>query len=96
MLGVRYASRCPGQFPATQSGLRPLPYFPNVKRQVRSTTAAVVMSYFEIYCPSRQDSSGVLLSDAVTVDLGRVSADLQLGRRTLYIAICILATRWKD
>lgn len=54
------------------------------------------MSYFEIYCPSRQDSSGVLLSDAVTVDLGRVSADLQLGRRTLYIAICILATRWKD
>ena len=94
--GERYDPKYPRDYPASPSRLPPLPYYPNLKRALRSVTAALVFTYIEIYHPAPQDSSGTFLSGPVTLNLDQISEDLQITRRTLFTAICILAARWRD
>jgi hypothetical protein len=43
--GERYKAKYPRDYPASPSGLPPLPYCPNLKRELRSVTAALVITY---------------------------------------------------
>ena len=54
------------RYPALPSRLLPLPYHPNLKRELRSVTAAPVLTYLQIYHPSSQDTSGAPLRASVT------------------------------
>jgi hypothetical protein len=74
--------------------LLPLPYYPNLKRELRSVTGALLLTYLEIYYPAPQDVSGAILRTPVTLHLDQISEDLQISRRTLFTALCVLATRW--
>jgi hypothetical protein len=94
MEGERYAPKYPRDYPAPPSSLPPVPYHPNLKRELRSVTAAVILTYLEIYYPAPQDASGAVLRAPVTLHLDRVSEDLQISRRTLFTALCVLAARW--
>jgi hypothetical protein len=73
-----------------------LPYHPNLKRELRSVTGSLVLTYLEIYHPVPQDSSGTVLHAPVTLHLGQISEDLQISRRTLFTALCVLAARWES
>jgi hypothetical protein len=92
--GERYTPKYPRDYPALPSGLLPLPYDPNLKRELRSVTGALLLIYLEIYNPPSQDASGALLRGPVTLHLGQISEDLQISRRTLFTALCVLAARW--
>ena len=94
MEGERYAPKYPDDYPASPSGLQPLPFYPNLKRELRSVTGALVLTYLEIYHPPSQDTSGAVLCAPVTLHLDQVSEDLQISRRTLFTALCVLAARW--
>jgi hypothetical protein len=94
MEGERYAPKYPRDYPAPPSSLPPVPYHPNLKRELRSVTAAMVLTYLEIYYPAPQDASGALLRTPVTLHLDQISEDLQISRRTLFTALCVLAARW--
>ena len=94
MEGERHSPKYPRDYPALPSGLQPLPFYPNLKRELRSVTGALVLTYLEIYYPPPQDASGALLSAPVTLHLDQISEDLQISRRTLFTAMCVLAARW--
>jgi len=94
MEGERYTPKYPHDYPASPSSLPPVPYHPNLKRELRSVTAAMVLTYLEIYYPAPQDASGALLRAPVTLYLDQISQDLQISRRTLFTALCVLAARW--
>jgi hypothetical protein len=76
--------------------LLPLPYYPNLKAALRSVTASLVFTYLEIHHPTPQDSSGTFLRLPVTLHLDKISEDLQISRRTLFTALCVLAARWRS
>jgi hypothetical protein len=76
--------------------LLPLPYYPNLKAALRSVTASLVFTYLEIHHPTPQDSSGTFLRVPVTLHLDKISEDLQISRRTLFTALCVLAARWRN
>jgi hypothetical protein len=44
MVGERYRPKYPRDYPALPSGLQPLPYYPNLKRELRSVTGALVLN----------------------------------------------------
>jgi hypothetical protein len=94
MEGERHTPKYPRDYPALPSGLQPLPYYPNLKRELRSVTGALVLTYLEIYHPSSQDESGAFLHAPVTLHLDQISENLQISRRTLFTALCVLAARW--
>lgn len=94
--GERYTPKYPSEFPASPSGLLPLPYYPNLKRELQSVTAALLFTYLEIYYPTPQETPSTFLHEPVTIHLDRISEDLQVSRRTLFTSLCILATRWKS
>ena len=94
MGGERHTPKYPRDYPALPSGLQPLPFYPNLKRELRSVTGALVLTYLEIYHPPSQDASGTLLCAPVTLHLDKISEDLQISRRTLFTALCVLAARW--
>ncbi len=94
MEGERHTPKYPRDYPALPSGLLPLPFYPNLKRELRSVTGALVLTYLEIYHPPPQDASGALLREPVTLHLDQISEDLQISRRTLFTALCVLAARW--
>jgi hypothetical protein len=94
--GERYDPKYPRDYPASPSRLQPLPYYPNLKRALRSVTGALVFTYIELLHPPQQDSSGTFLSGPITLHLDQISEDLQITRRTLFTSICILAARWRD
>jgi hypothetical protein len=94
MEGERHTPKYPRDYPASPSGLQPLPFYPNLKRELRSVTGALVLTYLEIYHPPSQDTSGAVLCAPVTLHLDQVSEDLQISRRTLFTALCVLAARW--
>jgi hypothetical protein len=94
MEGERHTPKYPRDYPALPSGLQPLPFYPNLKRELRSVTGALVLTYLEIYHPPSRDASGALLRAPVTLHLDQISEDLQISRRTLFTALCVLAARW--
>ena len=57
-------------------------------------TGALVLTYLEIYHPPSLDSSGAVLCAPMTLHLDQISEDLQISRRTLFTALCVLAARW--
>ncbi len=91
-----YTPKYPRDYPASPSALRPLPYYPNLKTAFRPVTACLIFTYLEIYQPSPRDESGRPLNTAVTLHLDQISEDLQISRRTLFTALCVLATRWRS
>lgn len=96
MKGEQYAPKYPRDYPKSPSSLPQLPYYPNLKRELRSVTGAIILTYLEIYYPPPQDESGSVLRASVSIHLDRISEDLQISRRTLYTALCVLAARWRN
>ena len=80
--------------PASSSGLAPLPYHPNLKRELQSVTGALLLAYLEIHHPAPRDPNGAILNTPVTLDLDAVAADLGVSRRTLCISLSILSAWW--
>jgi hypothetical protein len=69
------------------STIDPLPYFPNIVRQVRGPTNAMVLTYLEMIHPCPQDANGAILDRPVTVDCDQACQDIQISRRTLHVAL---------
>jgi hypothetical protein len=81
-----------------RSDLAPLPYYPNLKLALRSVTASIVMTYLETHLPAPDPPPGSrpsVSSLPVTLSIDKVARDLCISRRTLYVSLCILASRWK-
>ncbi len=95
-LGERYTPKYPRDYPASPSALLPLPYYANLKTVFGSVTACLVFTYLEIHHPSPRDESDRPLNTPITLHLDQISEDLQISRRTLFTALCVLATRWKS
>lgn len=96
MEGERYTPKYPRDYPVSPSALPPLPYYPNLKAAFRSVTACILFTYLEIHYPTPRDSSGAVLREPVTLHLDKISEDLQVSRRTLFTALCVLAARWRS
>src|ERR1035437_10097367 len=84
----------PSKASVPPSTIEPLPYFPNLKSQLRGVTASLVLTYLEIHHPAPRDSNGTILAAPVTLDLDAVAADLQVSRRTLCVTLSVLCTWW--
>ena len=69
------------------STIDPLPYFPNIVRQVRGPTNAMVLTYLEMIHPAPQDENEAILDRAVTIDCDQACQDIQVSRRTLHVAL---------
>lgn len=74
------------------SAIDPLPYFPNIVRQVRGPTNAMVLTYLEMIYPAPQDANGAILDRAVTIDCDQACQDIQVSRRTLHVALRCLGS----
>jgi hypothetical protein len=94
MEGERYTPKYQRDYPVSPSGLLPLHFYPNLKRELRSVTGALLLTYLEIHYPAPQDASGAVLRAPVTLHLDQISEDLQISRRTLFTTLCVLAARW--
>lgn len=81
--------------PAQQSSIPPLPCFPSLKRELRSWTATLLLTYLEIHHPSRQDAHGTLQNDEIQLEQDVVCEHLQVSRRTLFVTLCVLCARFK-
>lgn len=92
--GERYTAKYPRDYPALPSGLLPLPYYPNLKRELRSVTGALLLTYLEIHHPAPRGPDGAILATPVTLDLDAVAADLQVSRRTLCVNLSVLCAWW--
>lgn len=98
MEGERYNPKYPRDYPASPAGQLVIPYYPNLKRALKSVTASILVSYLEFRHPPPPDSPQARLTVAtppVTLDLDAVAQDIGITRRTLYVSICILSTRWR-
>jgi hypothetical protein len=80
--------------PVSPSRLPPLPYHPNLKRELQSVTAALVLTYLEIHHPAPRDPNDAILNTPVTLDLDAVATDLGVSRRTLCVNLSILGAWW--
>src|ERR1700721_572085 len=69
------------------STIDPPPPFPNLVRQVRGPTNAMVLTYIEMIYPCPQDANGAVLDRAVTIDCDQACRDIQVSRRTLHVAL---------
>src|ERR1039458_4713752 len=84
----------PPKVPMLRSTIEPLPYFPNLKGQLRGVTASLMLTYLEIHHPAPRDSNGTILTAPVTLNLDAVAADLQVSNRTLCVTLCVLCAWW--
>ena len=78
------------------STIGPVPYFPNLHRQLRSLAATLFVSYLEIHHPAPQDDQGRILDLPVMVSADQIAHDLQTGRRTLLVTLSMLGVFWKS
>lgn len=85
-LGERPNPVHPSEYVKPLSSIDPLPFFPNLARQLRGPTNAIVLTYLEMLHPAPQDSNGEPTNDPVTIDCDQACEDLQISRRTLHIA----------
>jgi len=92
--GEWYAPTHPRDYPVLPSGLPPLPYHPHLKRELRSVTAALVLTYLEIHHPAPRGPDGAILTTPVTLDLDAVAANLSVTSRTLLVNLSILCAWW--
>ena len=77
------------------SKIDPIPYYPNLHRQLHSLSASILVAYLEIHHPPPQDANGQPTDGPVRLELDRASDDLQVSRRTLYVTLAILSVFWK-
>jgi hypothetical protein len=82
--------------PVSPSRLPPLPYHPNLKRELQSVTAALVLTYLEIHHPAPRDPNDAILNTPVTLDLDAVATDLGVSRRTLCVSLSVLCAWWPE
>ena len=61
----------PSKASVPPSTIEPLPYFPNLKSQLRGVTASLVLTYLEIHHPAPRDSNGTILAGPGNPRLGR-------------------------
>jgi hypothetical protein len=94
LIGERNTPMRPSKVPMPPSAIEPLPYFPNLKGQLRSVTASLVLTYLEIHHPASRGLNGAILTTPVTLNLDAVTADLQVTRRTLLVNLSILCAWW--
>lgn len=78
-----------------RSMIDPLPFYPDLYRQLHSLAATVMVAYLEIHHPLPQDANGEPFDGPVTVSAGTIADDLQTGRRTLLVTLSQLAAWWK-
>jgi hypothetical protein len=71
-----------------------MPYFLNLKGELRGVTASMVLTYLEIHHPALRDSNGTSLTIPVTLNLDAVAGDLQISRRTLFVTLSVLCAWW--
>jgi hypothetical protein len=95
-IGERNTPMRPAKVPMPRSTIEPLPYFPNLKSQLHSVTASLLLTYLEIHHPAPRGPDGTILTTPVTLDLDAVAADLQVSRRTLHVSLCCLSTWWSS
>ena len=93
-IGERNTPMRPSKVPMPPSAIEPLPYFPNLKGQLRGVTASLVLTYLEIHHPAPRGPDGAILTTPVTLNLDAVAADLQVTRRTLLVNLSILCAWW--
>jgi hypothetical protein len=93
-IGERDTPMRPAEVPMPRSAIEPLPYFPNLKRELRSVAAALLLTYLEIHHPAPRGPDDAILPTPVTLDLDAVAADLQVSRRTLLVNLSILCAWW--
>jgi hypothetical protein len=84
----------PPKVPMLRSTIEPLPYFPNLKGQLRGVTASLVLTYLETHHPAPRGPNGAILTTPVTLNLDAVAADLQVTRRTLLVTLSVLCAWW--
>ena len=92
--GERNTPMSPSKGPMPPSTIEPLPYFPNLKGQLRGVTASLVLTYLEIHHPAPRDPNRAILTTPVTLNLDAVAADLQVSRRTLLVNLSVLCAWW--
>jgi hypothetical protein len=92
--GEQYKGVIGADFPKHPSSIPPLPAYPNLKRELRSWQAALILTYLEIYFPGQQDSNGHWIDPPIPMRLDDLCEVMQAGRRTLYTALCILCSRF--
>lgn len=93
-IGERNTPMRPSEVPMPRSAIEPLPYFPNLKGQLRGVTASLVLTYLEIHRPAPRGPNGAILTTPVTLNLDAVAADLQVTSRTLLVNLSILCAWW--
>jgi hypothetical protein len=93
-IGERNTPMSPSKGPMPPSTIEPLPYFPNLKGQLRGVTASLVLTYLETHHPAPRGPNGAILTTPVTLNLDAVAADLQVTRRTLLVTLSVLCAWW--
>ena len=93
-IGERNTPMSPSKVPMPPSTIEPLPYFPNLKGQLRGVTASLVLTYLEIHHPAPRDPNRAILTTPVTLNLDAVAADLHVTRRTLLVTLSVLCAWW--
>ena len=73
------------------STIEPIPYTPNLKRQLGSVFASILFTYLEIHHPAPQDEKPRISSLPVDIDMDTIARDLQVSRRTLQLSFPMLA-----
>lgn len=79
----------PASMPKEPSAIPPLPFYPNLRRALRSHGAAVLLAYLECRYPAPQDDPNA----TVEIDFCRTLVDLQLSARAFYRYSSYLAAR---
>lgn len=74
-----------------RSQIDPIPYYPNLHRQLHSLNATLLLTYLEIHYPAPQDDPEA----SVTIDADTITRDLQTARRTLLVSLSILSVFWR-
>jgi len=76
--------------PLEGSDISPLPYFPNLRRYLRSHGTTMMLIYLERHHPAPQDDPKA----PIRLDLGRTQGDLQLSRQGLWTYTMLISTRY--
>jgi hypothetical protein len=74
------------------SQIDPIPYYPNLHRQLHSFTASIILAYLEIHHPAPQDTPEA----PVELDADAISRDIQIARRTLLVPLSMISVFWRS
>lgn len=78
--------------PTALSTIQPLPFWPNLKANLRSHGAALLLIYLEVHFPASQDSPNA----PVLVDVDRTRSDLVLSPNAFHQASSRIGVCWRS